>query len=84
MKPQPLSRMDFANIQLGVCPACNHSKFALGPRAGLARNIVCVHCFREYNVGPAGAIIIAYRCSDTRLEDFFGIVTNPICGHPIV
>ena len=82
-KPLPfISRADHQTILHGVCPNCNEPRFALGPRGGMARNILCIHCWREYNVSIAGTQIINLRCPDERMEEVYHVTLRPIAGHP--
>jgi len=37
-------------IRKSICPNCGASKWLLGPRGGLARNIKCAECGEVYNI----------------------------------
>lgn len=67
-----LSSADFARLTKGNCPNCQKGvEFLLGPRGGLARNVVCPNCMMEYSASPAGAQVINDKCPLERLEQFY-------------
>lgn len=37
-------------IRKSICPNCGASKWLLGPRGGLARNVKCAECGEVYNI----------------------------------
>jgi hypothetical protein len=58
----------------GSCPICHGWDFVAGPRGGECRNVLCVMCLAEYNVGPLTAELLGHRASEDRQADVYHVL----------
>lgn len=73
-----LAFRDHAKLASGFCPNCESRDLVAGPRGGLARNVLCLSCRVEFNVGPAAAQVIAEQCPVERMREIYGVEVKEV------
>ena len=65
----------------GNCPKCQaRASLLTGPAAGVMRDVLCVACHTEFNVGPLTAEVIASPADRSRLEEYGLLRRCSVCG----
>jgi hypothetical protein len=75
-----LSIFDHDLLRAGICPNCKHNRFVGGPGVHdggnppkySSRDILCVTCLREYNIGILLSEIVSHHCPEERLIQVYG------------